>query len=133
MNVRDVFFYIGFSGAFLGLVIMVGLFISQKFRKFERIPEKDGVRIFRCGGKFDYISLTFPFVKVGISRDFIAIKYSQTEITIDIDNIKEIKMVNGVTAMGIKIIHSREDIPKEVILWTPYAHQLSMMIQKNNS
>lgn len=130
MNIQAIVFFIGLGGAILGFLILFVLVFSQRYRDFCKIPIKNGVRKIRCGGRFDYVTLSFPFVEFGISDDFLSVKYSQTEFIIEYSEIKDVRLNRGIFSTGIEIFHDRKDISNKITIWTPYSIQIKDLIEK---
>jgi hypothetical protein len=129
----DIFFHIiGIMGGLGGLsfIIFLLLKVSSQERKARQLNELYPGFEFHCGGKFDGITFTYPFVKIQIEKENILISYCGVNLLLFCKNT-EVEITNNSFEYGIKIKHNIDNYPKEIILFTPYYKLLLEYINGN--
>ena len=126
-----IFFIFAFLGALGGLSMMVFLFltISKQEHNAKQVNNLYPGFTFRCGGRFDGITLTYPIVKVQLDETNILITYTGVDLLLQYQNIEsEILKTTLFSGNGIKIIHYNTNYPKEILLFTPYYELLDKFV-----
>jgi hypothetical protein len=114
----------------LTLIIFLLLKISSQKKKAKQLNELYPGFEFHCGGRFDEIAFTYPFVKVQIEKENILISYIGVNLLLFCKNI-EAEIINYFLEYGIKIKHNIDNYPKEIILFTPYYKLLREFINRS--
>ena len=96
--------------------------------------EQDKVPLLQeqCGGRFDSLNLTIPFVRHAIYEDFIIIAYGHKKIVIKYKELKNVVFSKFIISKGISYLHSNPELPSSIIVWTlSYDKALRILRQKN--
>jgi len=81
--------------------------------------------IFKAGGSFDDITLSFPFVTVGLNRENLFIKYTGIILNLNYDSIITVNKANAIFGPnGVEIKHIAPGISTKIIIWTPFNNKM---------
>ena len=120
------------AGGGLFFIVFLLLKISSQARNAKQLNELYSGFEFRCGGRFDGITLTYPIVKVQLEENSIFIAYMSVILILPYQSI-EVEIINTMFDNGIKIIHGIGNYPNEILLFTPYYKLLGKFIEENRS
>lgn len=70
-----------------------------------------------CGGIFNMISYTYPFVKLQLYKDFLVIGY-EGRIALRYEEIECMSLYKILLITYIKIVHHKEGLPANILLST---------------
>lgn len=122
---------LGFSGAVIFIIIFGGALLRQKKYASDSNRIEVGF-IFRAGGVFDSVNLSFPFVSVLCDQNTLVVKYTGVELRIMYSIITSTEIINGCFSDGIKICYSSNGLNKEILIWTFYARKLRTFLRNIN-
>lgn len=96
--------------------------------------EKGKVPIYQeqCGGRFDALNLTIPFVRFTMYDDFIVAAYGKKRHIIKFDEIEKIEIKNYILSKGIKIIRKNKKTPYQIIIWSRKPHSIVRIFKQKN-
>ncbi len=79
------------------------------------------------GGRFGLFKYSWPFVRFAVYDDFLIISH-WSKIMLTFDEISKIDKGRFQFSSGIRICHSRSDIPAKIIIWTSHADEIEKAI-----
>lgn len=71
----------------------------------------------RAGGRFDALNWTIPFVRVATYPQFVSISCITQEILLRRGEVTGIEKERHLLSTGLRIHHTRPDLPGTLILW----------------
>ncbi|WP_027360724.1 hypothetical protein [Desulforegula conservatrix] len=72
----------------------------------------------QCGGRFDGINLSAPFVRHSLYDDFMLLAYGNAKIVLHYTEIVEVSLEKHILSKGISISHNRKDLSQSIIVWS---------------
>lgn len=127
MNIIEYVPYIGFLTPLI-LIIVFGYIINKRNLKLEIENKLTAVYSENCGGRFNGYNLSVPFVRLTIYTDFIIISYTK-KVVLKYNDIVKIEIKKHFISKGIHIYHKRNDIPKNIIIWTANSKKIKEIIE----
>lgn len=106
----------------VGIVIFFILFVKYLYTSY--LIGKNGIfegLSVKCGGQFDDLYLSYPFVKIDFYSKHIEIQFSGKQNQIQYNNIKSIQLKKGIFSYGVEIIVFSND---KYILWIMYPEKV---------
>jgi len=103
------------------IAIAAGLFLIRAERRARR-PAKAEMGLMptyteRAGGRFDGLNWTIPFVRVATFPQFVSISCITHEILLRRGEVTGIEKERHLLSTGLRIRHTRPDLPSTLILW----------------
>ncbi len=84
-----------------------------------------------CGGRFDYLRLSFPFVRVSVYDGLLTINYTN-QIVLTAADIDAVRIERYFSLHeGVHIVHHKTDVPRLIFLWSFEPAHLKRMIEKH--
>lgn len=71
-----------------------------------------------CGGRFDRLNLTWPFVQVTITESGVTIRRIGATFELAFSEIDRMELMHGLFSRGIALHHRKSTEFSPVILWT---------------
>ena len=72
----------------------------------------------QCGGRFNLLNLTIPFVRHAMYDKFIIVSYGQKQYMLRYEEITEALCKRHIFSKGITYLHTRKDLPSSIIIWS---------------
>ena len=99
------------------IIIFISIYIkTQKPVDVELV--RDALYKETCGGWIGSSNSTFPFVRIAFYDEFVVIVNLRNRIILNYDQITDVSMFYKTMKKGVKISHSRTDIPERIVVWT---------------
>jgi len=111
-----------FDIAALILVIVLPIVFYQ-FRSCgkEKHPMEDGLTPIyqeQCGGRFESLYLSSPFVRHALYDDFIVFSYAKTQIVLPYQDITSVTLTRRQFSKVIIYSYKRVGVPLSIIIWS---------------
>jgi len=127
MNIN---YFFSLSAIFAVIIVPI-CFLFLIIRRNNKLSKELGLKpVYQenCGGVFDGMDYTKPFVRLTIYNDFLVISYIK-KILLYWSDIKDVSVYTGLFSKGVKIIHNRSNIPTSIILWPNNAARLQEILK----
>jgi hypothetical protein len=118
---------VGVLGPVAFVVWMVVRYARQA--RATELPVVDGVVSLRCGGRIGSWTMTYPFVRIAVDQHAVQVRYMGSEFALayrDIERVETLSLFGRV----LHIAHRRSDVPRRVLLGTPFAPKLEEFIKE---
>jgi len=117
-----------------GLIAVVGGFLLLRAERHARRPAPPEAGLTpsyaeQAGGRFDGVNWTVPFVRVAAYPDFVSISCVTNQIVLRKGEVTGIDRERLLMATGLRIRHTRADLPGTVILWPRDAERLDAALR----
>lgn len=99
------------------LIKDINKYINKRGESLEIEQGESPVVHIRCGGIFDSISYTYPFVKLKLYKDFLVVVF-EGRLSLRYDEIEYISLYKFLVINYIKIVHHNKGLPANILLST---------------
>lgn len=117
---------------FIFLYFLLRRFSLLLKRKGDILPLEENLTplyTLNCGGLFDSYNVTFPFVRVSFYKDFFVISFIN-KILLRYSEVQQVEVQNFLLFQGLQIKHTKENIPKKIVLWVTDGKKLKDFVEK---
>jgi hypothetical protein len=122
-----IFAVVGGGGAIAFGAWMIVSYARQALTK--ELPVMDGVVSVRCGGTVGALNMTYPFLRLTMDDRALQVRYPGAEFTLayrDIESVETLKLFGRL----VHISHRRSDVPPRILIATPLAPKLEVLIKE---
>jgi len=120
-------FFIAFVCVYIltPIIVISGFVYFIKKRNIFLEIEKNQKALFteNCGGRFDGMGFTIPFVRFTIYSEFIIISYIR-KIVLNFNEIHKIEFSKRLGTTGIHIYHKKLNTPKIIVIWSRHGDKI---------
>ena len=122
--------YLQFLAPFLAPVIIILVF-ALSFKKRNALLDRERgltpIHTETCGGKFNYVNFSWPFVRLALYNDFMVISYWQ-QLLLNYHEIEKVEYKQPLGQKYLQIFHKKTDTPKKILIITKNAEQIANII-----
>ena len=127
MYLIDFIPFLGFFALPITIIYFIYL-IKQRNNKLEIEKNKTFIYNILCGGRFNGLNLTSPFVRLTIYEKIVIISYSKN-ILLNISDITKLEIKRHFFSKALHIMHKNNNVPKNIIIWSSSCEEIKNIIK----